>query len=125
MAEKAKNTYRISIGRWGEDRAAEYLEKQGMTILARNYRTQFGEVDIIAHDMEGTLVFVEVKTLTEESFGFPEQAVDDEKLDHIYSVAEEYLAAHLEYDEWRVDVVSIQGKPDSDIPQIEWFKNVS
>ncbi|MEW5941133.1 MAG: YraN family protein, partial [Chloroflexota bacterium] len=48
------------VGRWGEQAAAEYLEKRGYLILARNFRTKHGEIDLIARQ-DNILVFVEVK----------------------------------------------------------------
>ena len=67
------------IGRLGEDKAAEFLLKNGYKILARNYRIRGGEVDIVAF-RRGVLAFVEVKTRTGEAFGTPAQAVDEEKI---------------------------------------------
>lgn len=67
------------IGRLGEDKAAEFLLKNGYKILARNYRIRGGEMDIVAFK-RGVLAFVEVKTRTGEAFGTPAQAVDEEKI---------------------------------------------
>ena len=52
---------RQALGQSGEDRAVSELERRGYAILARRYRTRYGEIDIIARD-GGTTVFVEVKT---------------------------------------------------------------
>ena len=59
------------VGRWGEQAAAEYLEKQGYIILERNFRTAHGEVDIIARQ-ENVRVFVEVKPRSSSRYGMPE-----------------------------------------------------
>ena len=67
------------IGRLGEDKAAEFLLKNGYKILARNYRIRGGEMDIVAFK-RGVLAFVEVKTRTGEAFGTPAQAVDEDKI---------------------------------------------
>lgn len=122
MVQKAKDRYRQVIGAWGEDQAAEYLAKNGLKILQRNYRSLEGEIDLIASDGD-TLVFVEVKTRTNDTYGFPEEAVTEEKMEHIYGAAEEYLAEHLDIEAWRIDVIAIQGKPDEADPQFEWFKD--
>jgi putative endonuclease len=119
MAQKEKTRYRQVIGAWGEDQAAEYLINNGL----RNYRTREGEIDLIAIDGD-TLVFVEVKTRANLDFGYPEEAVTEEKLAHIHIAAEEYLAEHLDVTDWRLDVVAIQGKPGNQDPQFEWFKEV-
>ena len=56
-------TYKSDIGKYGEDKACEYLVKNGYKIIERNYRKPWGELDIIAKSPEGILVFVEVKTM--------------------------------------------------------------
>ena len=61
-----------------EDKACHFLKQEGYRIVARNWRTQSGEVDIIARDKD-VLVFVEVKARTGAGFGGPEAAVDDAK----------------------------------------------
>jgi putative endonuclease len=122
MAQKEKNHYRQMIGAWGEDQAVAYLIEQGMKVMQRNFRTREGEIDLIASDGD-SLVFVEVKTRTNDSFGFPEEAVTEDKMEHIYSAVEEYLTKNLDVENWRIDIIAIQGKPGTDDIQIEWFKD--
>jgi putative endonuclease len=121
-------THQQRIGQWGEEAAARYLEHHGYQILARNVHTRFGEIDLVARQPEGELVFVEVKTRTNQSFGHPEEAVDARKLEHIFFAVETYLQEHIELSgqEWRVDVIAIQGRPGGS-PQdacIEHFEHV-
>ncbi|KKU94481.1 MAG: hypothetical protein UY26_C0001G0033 [Candidatus Jorgensenbacteria bacterium GW2011_GWA1_48_13] len=56
-------TKRSELGKWGEDRACEYLVDKGFKIIERNFRKPWGELDIVAKYKDGTLVFVEVKTV--------------------------------------------------------------
>jgi putative endonuclease len=123
MAKIIGNPYRKRIGFWGENEAEKYLVGQGLEIIERNFHTREGEIDIIAKD-ENDVVFIEVKTRTNLNFGFPEEAVTEEKLDHLISAAESYLQKHQEITSWRMDVLSILGKPGSIEPEFEWFKNV-
>lgn len=58
------------LGKEGEDRAAKFLKKQGYLILERNCRTRNGEIDLIAMH-EGMVVFIEVKTRTNDAYGLP------------------------------------------------------
>lgn len=95
------------VGDCGEQAAAEYLEKQGYIILARNFRTGHGEVDIIARQ-ENVLVFVEVKTRSSNQYGYPEHSVTPRKRRHILSSAEEYIHAHPEFHTWRLDVIAVE-----------------
>ena len=56
-------TQKSELGAWGEDRACEYLVDNGFKIIERNSRKPWGELDIVAKHKDGTLVFVEVKTV--------------------------------------------------------------
>ncbi|MCE5203291.1 MAG: YraN family protein [Coriobacteriales bacterium] len=79
------------IGRRGEDAAAAYLERCGMTVVERNWRCTSGEADIIA--LDGTeVVLVEVKTRTTDAKGTAEAAVTPVKQRRIARIAEAYLA---------------------------------
>jgi len=78
------------IREWGERLAAKFLTKKGYEIIERNYRFSHGEIDLIA--MKGELlVFVEVKARSGLYFGYPEDAVNDNKIEIITKVAEEYI----------------------------------
>ena len=82
--------YKKDIGDSGEQFAAEMLEASGFYILERNYRTKVGEIDIIAC-RDGVLHFVEVKTRTGTSCGYPAEAVTEIKRQRIRRAAEWYL----------------------------------
>jgi len=81
-----------ALGREGEDLAHRHLQRAGLVVVARNYRTPGGsaEVDLIARD-GAVLVFVEVKTRQTDEFGAPDRAIDDEKRDKIRRAALNYL----------------------------------
>lgn len=81
----------FEIGRLGEDAVALYLERMGYRILARNYRSRFGEVDIIFQD-RGCIVFGEVKTRSTNYFGEPQEAVNYKKQRRIIATAKTYIA---------------------------------
>jgi len=108
------------IGRWGESVAAEYLEKQGYTVVRQNARTPYGEIDIIA-ELEGFTIFVEVKTRTTKKFGPPEVAVTLRKQEHMMATAQ-YYAQQNEIDHWQIDVIAVERKNDSN-PEITHFEN--
>jgi len=116
-------THRQRIGKWGEDKAVSYLQDKGLTLVARNERTDFGEVDLIMMD-GADLIFIEVKTRTTATFGLPEEAINARKRDHLIQSAEAYLQTHEGLpDSWRIDVIAIRGKPSVGNPEIEWFQN--
>lgn len=79
------------LGRYGEDRACEYLVGQGYQILDRNWRYREGELDIVCIQ-RGTLVFVEVKTRTSFAAGSPFDAITHSKLARLRRLAATWCA---------------------------------
>ena len=79
-----------ALGLRGEEIACAYLEKKKYAIITRRFRMFRGEIDIVARD-GGTLVFVEVKTRADESFGRPEESVTPGKQRQIRKIAQGYL----------------------------------
>ncbi len=96
------------IGRWGEDYAARALEKLGYTIVARNWRCRFGEIDIIAED-PGNLAFVEVKLRKNDRYGAPREFVTRTKQKKIILTAELWLMQHPTGKQPRFDVIELYG----------------
>lgn len=119
-----------AIGTWGESVAENFLLRKGYQILERNYRTPYGEIDLIAsHRSElqasPQVVFVEVKTRTSHEFGMPEEAIDSRKREHLAFASQYYMQSHPELGEdWRVDVISIQKEKSTDHFEIIHFEDV-
>ena len=109
---------RRSLGDRGEDMAAAHLKKQGYKILARNYRTPIGEIDLVARH-QGVLVIIEVKTRRSRRFGSPQEAVHPAKQERLRNLAEYYLQQQgLGEVTVRFDVVGIlwqEGKPQVEV----------
>lgn len=99
------------LGKRGEDAACRYLEHQGLSILARNWRCDEGELDVIATD--GTrLVVVEVKCRSGTTRGTPLEAVTPEQLERVRKAALRWLSAHrVGRVEIRFDVIAIEWPP--------------
>jgi putative endonuclease len=127
-------THRQVVGRWGEDQAVSYLAGQGYEILARNARTPYGEIDLVARqtsrsapEMESlaqVTVFVEVKTRTTLGYGLPEESITRRKQAHLLASAQAYIQDHPELDgDWRIDVIAVQRTPGSRAPSILHFEN--
>ena len=112
-----------ALGRDGEDLAHRYLQRAGLLVVARNYRTPGGaaEVDLIAREGP-TLVFVEVKTRETAEFGAPDRAIDSLKKDKIRRAALNYLgrSAH-DPSHVRFDVISIV--TGGRTPSLEHFRD--
>ena len=79
------------LGQIGENAAADVLRAKGYRILRQNYRCRYGEIDIIA-EKYGEMSFIEVKTRTADDFGYPADAVDENKQRKIRRAADCYLA---------------------------------
>jgi putative endonuclease len=108
------------IGSWGESVTVKYLEKHGYRVLARNVRTPYGEIDIIAQK-DGFTIFVKVKTRTSKSLGPPEISVTPRKQEHMLGVAEHYASEH-EIDHRQIDVIAVEGRPGKQ-PEFTHFEN--
>lgn len=108
------------LGRWGEDRAAEYLRDRGYQIAAANWRCRFGEIDLIAAD--GTyLCFVEVKLRKSAAFGTAAAYVDRRKQQKLRAAAELYLMRHPTRLQPRFDVIEIYTPQGTDTKKPEFF----
>lgn len=95
-----------TIGRKGENLAAEHLERLSYQILERNYRFKKSEIDLICQK-EGLLVFVEVKTRSTRTFGEPETFVSDNQKAAIIRAAEQYMLDTNWSGDLRFDIVAI------------------
>lgn len=109
------------LGKLGEKLAANYLTANGYTILARNWRVNRAEVDIIAR-IDETLIFVEVKTRSTDYFGAPEEFVTKRKKRLLAGAASAYM--QQEGHEWafRFDIISIVMKL-GDSPKLEHYED--
>lgn len=99
----------LATGRRGEDIAHRFLQRAGMTVVARNFRTRggSGEVDLVAWDGD-QLVFVEVKTRTSGEYGPPDRAIGPDKIYRIVNASREYARrAGIEWERVRFDTICI------------------
>ena len=102
------------LGRYGEQLAAQYLEKRGYKVISRNYHTRYGELDIVCQK-QGEIIFVEVKTRKTRLYGSPEESITYKKMQNMKKAALKYLHHYpAAFKGLRFDVVSIfiddQGK---------------
>lgn len=108
MSGIAHPTPAQSAGFGGEEDAAAFLARQGLAIVARNYRTRLGEIDLIARD-GATLVFVEVRLRRSERFGGAVGSIDARKRRRIVAAARRYLMRLRRVPPCRFDVVTLDG----------------
>jgi putative endonuclease len=98
--------------------AAAFLEREGFTILERNYRCRFGEIDLIASS-GATLVFVEVRARKSEAYGGAAGSITATKRRRIVATARHYLARQRANRACRFDVVLVRGARQ----EIEWLQD--
>jgi putative endonuclease len=101
-----------------ENLAAAFLQRAGLTLVERNYRCRFGEIDLIARE-GATLVFVEVRMRSSERFGGAAASITAAKRTKLLRTARFYLAGVGRAPQCRFDALLISGKTNS----IEWLKN--
>lgn len=113
-----------SLGRWGEEKTAEYLQKRGFTVISRNWRCRFGEIDLIMKN-EQYLCFTEVKLRKSSAFGTAAAFVDRRKQEKLRLTAELYLSEYPTKLQPRFDVAEVYA-PDgerTEEPEIDYIEN--
>ena len=117
MSNSPQDVHKKVLGKKGEKLVVAYLKKQGCKVLEKNYRTPFGEADIIVLDGD-EIAFVEVKTRTSDSYGQPSEAVGPDKQRRYRRIAECYWLQTGKEPNARFDVAEVwaDGK-------IEYIKN--
>lgn len=111
------------LGNLGEEIASKYLINKGYLIIQKNFRTKFGEIDIIARDGR-YLVFIEVKLRKSLNLGYPREAVDYYKQQRIRNLANLYLAKKRIKDAFiRFDVVEIMLDENENVKSIYLIQN--
>lgn len=116
---------RGETGKKGEQLTAEYLIKNGCAVVKRNYRSRFGEIDIISQTNE-YIIFTEVKTRKDASAVSPAEAVDIHKQKRIILTAQDYLSKYETELQPRFDVAEVtvyKRKDGSDGYKLNYIKN--
>jgi putative endonuclease len=106
-------------GAYAEQLAAHYLQEHGLKLIVRNYRSRFGEIDLVMHDGD-TLVFIEVRLRTNASFGGAAASIDARKKKCIINTAQQYLAGLVNAPPCRFDAVLLD---DTHGRNMQWIKN--
>lgn len=96
------------LGKWGEDKASEFLQRNGYKIIERDWKSGRRDIDIIATDGKD-VIFVEVKTRRNRLFGDPEEAVDYRKLQSLRLAINHYIKYRRINFNVRFDIISVVG----------------
>ena len=107
----------LATGEQAEQQAEQYLLKQGLKRVCRNFRCRYGELDLVMQDQQ-TLVIVEVRYRKSDRFGSATESVTPAKQARIIAAAQTYLLANKINPPLRFDVVALSGDG-----RLEWVKN--
>jgi putative endonuclease len=114
---------RHSLGKRGEQYAAQYLTDRGYAIRTRNWRCPVGEIDLVT-EKEGQLIFVEVRTRRGDRLGTPEESITPTKRARLIAAAQTYLDEQGQTDrDWRIDVVAIEIGSHSEVRRCTLIEN--
>ena len=113
---------RQGLGRWGEDLAARHLVAKGYEVVARNWRCEAGELDLVIRDGD-CLVFVEVRTRRGRAMGAPEESITAAKQARLSALAEAYVQAHDWPGYWRLDVVAVEVDRRGRLLRVDHYEN--
>lgn len=108
----------------GETIARKFLEKKGYTIVKQNFRTKYSEMDLIVKKKD-ILVFVEVRTKTNERFGSPEETINKNKIRRLVRSAEAYAAYNDYFGKSRLDAICIVLNPDDSPNRITHYESIT
>jgi putative endonuclease len=123
------------LGADGERIAAEFLESKGLSILAKNYRKPYGEIDLVARETSGIVHFVEVKSVSSggrsrdvggvshETYR-PEDNVHGEKLLRLGRVIQTYIVSHEIDDDWQFDVITVVVDRARREARVKWLQDI-
>jgi len=115
-----KNSY--LRGRWAEQTALEYLLTKKLKLLDKNFRSAFGEIDLIMQD-KNIILFIEVRYRSSNHFHTALESINRKKCERIIATSHQYLSENRSASQLycRFDVVAISGPQET--PMIEWIKN--
>lgn len=109
--------FNLRTGKLGEEIAKEFLEKKGYKIIEQNYKTKYGEIDLVCQKGK-ELIAVEVRTKVGDLYGTPEESLTKKKIRKVWLNA-------LARGAGRVDAVCIVLKYNGEVERLEHYENIS
>lgn len=105
--ESKPSYFKKKLGCAGEDRAEKFLKSKGLIVVAKNYMTRWGEIDLVMEEGR-SLVFVEVRYRRGDRFGTPEESITPLKIKHMVKAAVSFIAETGSFEKMvRFDVVCV------------------
>ena len=120
--KRLRTNRRPELGRRGEALAADYLKKQGYTIVEQNVRSRLGEIDLVAREKD-CLVFVEVRTRRTGDFS-PEESIGRPKQRKLASLGLQYMQRQRGAEsDWRIDIIAIEVDGQDQVVRLDHLKS--
>ena len=116
--------FNLETGKKGEGIAREFLEKKGYKIIEQNYKTKYGEIDLVCQKGR-ELIVTEVRTKIGENFGTPEESLTKKKVRKVWLNALAYVSKNNWKGNYRVDAVCIVLKFGGGVERIEHYENIT
>jgi putative endonuclease len=113
---------RRGLGQRGEELAARHLAAKGFEIVARNWRCETGELDLVARDGD-CLAFAEVRTRRGTAMGSPEASITPAKQARLVDLAETYVQEHNWPGDYRIDVIAIELDRQGRLIRMDHYEN--
>ncbi|VVA44155.1 conserved hypothetical protein [Candidatus Roizmanbacteria bacterium] len=114
--------YQKNLGKIGEDLALDFLKSHSFSILEKNFRSKFGEIDIIA-EKEHCLYFIEVKTRSNINYGKPFESVNKRKIYHIKKAAQYYLLKN-KFEDYKLKISVFSILIENEKVDIKFWENI-
>lgn len=119
--------FNYEAGKVGERIAADFLIKKGYKVVERNFRTRYGEIDLVCINQK-KIVFVEVKLKVGDQFGSPEEMINRRKIIQVQRTAEAYLQQNpkisQEFSSLRIEAICIVLGQDNCLERINHYENL-
>jgi putative endonuclease len=113
---------RRGLGRRGEQLACQMLASKGYEIVARNWRCEHGELDLVARDGD-CLAFVEVRARRGRALGTPEESITAAKQARLVELADAYVCENDWQGDWRIDVVAVEMDRRGRLLRLDHYEN--
>ena len=135
MLQHKKQGKNNKTGAFGEQIAVNYLKRRGFTVLDVNYLKKWGEIDIIAHNSDNVVHFIEVKTVSYETKKLldyavthetwrPEEQVHAFKLKKLSRVIESWIMEKSYEGDWKIDVIAVRVVPREKDATVKYIPNI-
>lgn len=109
------------MGSLAEDAAIKFLTKQDLHLIERNFRSRYGEIDLIMKDAE-IIVFVEVRYRKNKKYLDPLETINSKKVKHIINTCNFYIQkSNTDNRMYRIDIITLSGNLET--PEIQWYQN--